>query len=122
MTEPLDLPRHPAIRVTDIPGRGRGVVAIEPIRHGELLEAAPIVRLMPEDSPPKGSPLYDYAFAWDEPPFAEAIAFGVLSLVNHAAEPNATIECDLDTQTIRLVAARDIEAGEEITFDYGVPL
>ena len=122
MTEPLDLPRHAGIRVAEIPNRGRGVVAIEPIRHGELIEASPVVRLLPDATPPKTSPLYDYCFAWDEPPFVEAIAFGVPSLVNHSAAPNATIDCDLDTQSIRLLAARDIEAGEEITFDYGVPL
>jgi len=122
MPEPLDLPRHPGIRVTRIDGRGRGVVAVEPILAGELIEAAPVARLRPGDSPAPVSPLYDFAFAWDEPPFAEAIAFGIVSLVNHAAAPNATLRCDVAEQTIRLLAAHDIVAGEEITIDYGIPL
>ena len=122
MTEPLDLPRHPGIAVSDIPGRGRGVLAVEPIRKGELIEAAPVVRLLPEASPPKPSPLYDYLFAWDEPPFAEAIAFGIVSLVNHASPATATLACDFSDGTIRLLAQTDIEAGEEITIDYGIPL
>lgn len=122
MTEPLDLPRHPGIRATKIEGRGRGVVAIEPIRKGELIEASPVVRLLPDASPPKSSPLFDYVFAWDEPPFAEAIAFGIVSLVNHATPANATLACDIPGQTLRLLAATDIEAGEEVTIDYGIPL
>ena len=122
MTEPLDLPRHRGIRVTEIEGRGRGVVAIEPIRKGELIEASPVVRLLPDASPPKSSPLYDYVFAWDEPPFAEAVAFGIVSLVNHALAANATLACDIPGQTLRLLAASDIEAGEEITIDYDIPL
>ena len=122
MTDPLDLPRHPGIRVTQIPDRGRGVVAIEPIRKGELIEASPVVRLLPDTSPPKSSPLYDYVFAWDEPPFAEAIAFGIVSLVNHAVPANATLACDISGQTLRLLATTDIEAGDEITIDYGIPL
>jgi SET domain-containing protein len=122
MTEPLDLPRHPGIRVACMEGRGRGVVAVEPIRAGELIETAPVVRLRPGDSPESGSPLYQYTFAWDEPPFTEAIAFGVVSLVNHAAAPNATLRCDIAEQTLRLLAARDIAAGEEISIDYGIPL
>lgn len=122
MTEPLDLPRHPGIRVADIANRGRGVVAIEPIGKGALIEASPVVRLLPDASPPKSSPLFDYVFAWDEPPFAEAVAFGVVSLVNHAAPANATLACDIAGQTLRLLAAADIEAGEEITIDYGIPL
>ena len=122
MSEPLDLPRHPGIAVTDIPGRGRGVVAMEPLIRGELIEAASVIRLVPDASPPKTSPLFDYVFAWDEPPFIEAVALGVVSLVNHSATPVATLECDFGKQTIRLLAARDIEAGEEITIDYGIPL
>ena len=62
MTEPLDLPRHPSIRVTELQGRGRGVVAIEPIRKGELIEASPVVRLLPDARPPKSSPLFERAY------------------------------------------------------------
>jgi uncharacterized protein len=122
MSEPLDLPRHAGIAVVDIPGRGRGVVAVEPILEGELIEAAPVLRLLAAESPAKTSPLFDYVFAWDEPPFIEAVAFGIVSLVNHAALPSARLECDFAEQTIRLLAARSIEAGEEITIDYGIPL
>jgi SET domain-containing protein len=122
MVEPLDLPRHPGIRVAPRPGRGRGVVAVESIRQGELIEAAPVARFGPDHRLPAGHPLDDYAFAWDEPPFAEAIAFGLVSLVNHASAPNARLARDLGERTIRLLAARDISAGEEVTIDYAIPL
>lgn len=122
MTAPLDLPRHPGVRVTLLSGKGRGVVAVEPIRHGELIEAAPVVPLVPEESPPPGTALFDYTFAWGEPPFAEAIALGIVSLVNHSSDPNVRVETDLASRTLRLIASRDIAAGEEICFDYGIPL
>jgi SET domain-containing protein len=120
MTEALDLPRHAALRVTEISGKGRGLVAIEPIGRGELLEAAPVVRLEERDRLPDGHPLSDYAFAWDETPFEEAIAFGLVSLCNHSDRPNATVVRDYPNRCLRLVAVADIAPGEEVVFRYGV--
>ena len=122
MTEPLDLPRHPAIRVVDLFGKGRGVVAIEPIHRGELIEASPVIPLRAADALAKGHALFDYAFAWETQPFAEAIALGMVSLANHSPHPNASLAPDYRAKTLRLVALRDIEEGEEITIDYGIPL
>lgn len=122
MTEPLDLPRHPALRVAALPGKGRGLVAIEPVRHGELLEAAPVVPLALEHRLAADHPLEPYAFAWDEAPFREALAFGVISVINHSPTPNARLVQDHTNRVLRAIAAADIAAGEEITFDYGIPL
>jgi SET domain-containing protein len=118
--EPLDLPRHPAVRVAVLPGKGRGIVAIEPIGEGELIEAAAVVRLEERHRLPDDHPLFDYAFAWDEPPFEEAIAFGILSLANHSEQPNAVVVRDYPNACLRLVALAGIAAGEEVTFRYGV--
>lgn len=122
MTAPAGVLPAAAVRVARLPGRGRGLVAAEPIRTGRLIEAAPVVRLVPADRLPAGHPLWAYTFAWDEPPFAEAIAFGLMSLANHAAVPNAGLSLDIPGLTIRLLATADIAAGEEITIDYGIPL
>jgi SET domain-containing protein len=122
VTEPVDLPRSEALRLIEIPGKGRGVVAIEPLRAGELLEIAPVIPLTEADRPAQNTILYDYPFLWDDPPYIEAIALGLISMVNHSEAPNAQFETDHASRTVRLTALRDIAPGEEITFDYGIPL
>ena len=122
MSEPLDVPRHEALRLTDIDGKGRGVIAIEPINAGALLEIAPVIPLTTESSPMPDQILYAYPFLWDDPPFIEAIALGLISMINHSDEPNAQFETDIPHKIVRVTALRDIAAGEEVTFDYGIPL
>jgi SET domain-containing protein len=122
VTEPLDLVRHAALRVAEIDGKGRGVITVEPIPSGALLEVAPVVRLTDEDTPPRDSVLYDYPFLWNDPPYREAFVLGLASIINHSVSPSAKIEADIANRVLRLIAIRDIAAGEEITFDYGIPL
>lgn len=122
MTEPLDLPRHPAIRIIAIPGKGNGVVAIEPILKGALIEAAPVIPMTAANRLAGMHPLYPYTFAWDEPPFDEAIALGVISLINHSETANATLARDYTNRVLTVTAQQDIEAGAEITIHYGIPL
>ena len=122
MTEPLNLPRHADLRIADMPGKGRGVIAAAPIAAHTVLEVAPVIPLAPKDQPGQGSVVYDYPFYWDEAPYVEAIALGMLSMVNHSKDPNAWFEPDIPNRVIRVAALRDIAAGEEITFDYGIPL
>jgi len=119
---PLDLPRHPALRVADFPGRGRGLVAGAPIRKGELLEIAPVIPLRREDLGAREKGIFSYPFDWPEPPYAEAIALGLVSLLNHSSAPNADFETDIPSRLIRCFALADIAAGAEITIDYGIPL
>jgi len=118
----LDLPRHPDLRIAAVAGKGRGVVAAGPIAAGTLLEVAPVIPLAAPDQPPRGSVVYDYPFLWDDPPFIEAIALGMISMVNHSERPNAAFETDIPNRVVRLSALTDIAAGEEVTFDYGIPL
>lgn len=118
----LVMDRHPLLRVTDLVGRGRGVIAAGPIAKGTLLEAAPVIRMRPQDRVSRGHALFDYTFAWDQPPYDEAIALGLVSLVNHSDRPNATIRPDYASLALRLIALADVAAGQEIAFDYGVAL
>jgi SET domain-containing protein len=122
VSEPLELPRHDALRLTDIEGKGRGVITIEPILAGALLEISPVIPLASKDQSPRDAILYDYPFLWDDPPFIEAIALGLISMINHSDTPNAQFETDVPNKLVRLTALRDIAAGEEVTFDYGIPL
>jgi hypothetical protein len=122
MSDPLSLPRHPDLRIADMPNKGRGVVTAAAIAEGTVLEVAPVIPLLPKDQPGRGSVVFDYPFYWDDAPYVEAIALGMLSMVNHSKEPNAWFEPDIPNKVIRVAALRDIAAGEEITFDYGIPL
>jgi SET domain-containing protein len=115
-------PRHPALRIADLAGKGRGLVGAGPIARGELLEAAPVIPLRRDELGARARGIFSYPFDWPEPPFAEAIALGLVSLINHSTAANADWELDIPKRAIRLFATRDIAAGEEITIDYGIPL
>jgi uncharacterized protein len=102
--------------------KGRCLVAVEPIRRGALIEAAPVVVFSSDDARLiDRTPLFDYYFRWQgdiKAGGSGAIAFGLVSLCNHAPEPNATVRQNCGDNTLDLYAAADITAGEEITICY----
>jgi SET domain-containing protein len=114
------------IAFRNVPGKGRGVMATEPIARGELVERSPVIPIAHDVSEKPG--LSDYAFAWGEdvPGFAPgqecAIALGYLGLYNHARPSNLKLVRHYDEKEMSVEALRDIEAGEELTIDYDVPL
>lgn len=118
----LELQRHAALRIAEFDGKGRGLLAAAPIAAGVLLDVAPVIPMTPADASAPGTVLYDYPFRWDDPPYVEAIALGAISMANHSADANARFETDIPLRVVRLFAARDIAAGEEITIDYAIPL
>ncbi|NJL25190.1 MAG: SET domain-containing protein [Calothrix sp. SM1_5_4] len=89
---------------------GRGVFALKKIRRGETIASF-------------DGDIFDDDFAeWTEDLLNHAIQIGkalwrdsegIARLVNHSCEPNCGIKRRVD-----IVAMRDIEAGEQITFDY----
>ncbi len=118
----LAMPRHEALGVAEIPGKGRGLVACAELVRGQLLEVAPVIPMTFSDGTERSSVLFNYPFAWEAEPYVEAIALGAISMCNHSATANAWFEPDLANKVIRLFAARRIAAGEEITIDYGPDL
>ena len=73
----------------------------------------------------------NYIFLWEPGTTGEdlyrqegraAIALGYTSLVNHSATPNCAFTRHFEALALDLHAIRTIEAGEEITFDYGMTL
>ncbi len=110
-----------------LPGRGRGVLARAAIAKGEIVEVSPVLPLALKDSECPG--LNDYSLAWGEDVPGGlggekecAVGLGYLSLYNHAQPPNVTFDHRYDAEEIAVTALRDIDAGEELTIDYGVPL
>jgi hypothetical protein len=70
--------------------RGRCLIAAGPILQGELIEAAPVVAFSSEDARLiDQTPLFDYYFRWQgdiKAGGSGAIAFGLVSLCNHASQ------------------------------------
>ena len=98
---------------------GRGVFTSEAIPEGAVMEICPVIVLPREEVPViHGTRLHDYYFSWGWNDDQCAIALGYGSLYNHAYEPNARYQVDIDDETLEIIALRDIEAGEEITVSY----
>ena len=120
------------LRVVDCGRRGRGVVADRRIAAGELVERSPVL-IIPGGERAAIDPtnVGNYIFLWEPGTVGEdiyrqegraAIALGYTSLVNHSSEPNCAFTRHFDALVLDLHALRTIEAGEEITFDYGMTL
>ena len=120
------------LSIVTVGGRGRGVIADEPIRKGELVERSPVLVIPPTDrAATDGTIVFTYVFMWEHDTVEEdlykhegrsAIALGFTSLLNHSYTPNCDFIRHIDDLVIDLVAARDIEAGEELTIDYQMTL
>ena len=100
--------------------KGRGVFAARPFAAGELVEVCPVVLLRkPYEALHKE--LKTVVFHWEVPEGAaatQALALGYGSLYNHASPSNLRYETDAQALVIRLVAVRNVEAGEELTINY----
>ncbi len=114
------------------PKKGRGIVATQGIREGELIERSPVL-IIPRNDRALVDPtiMFTYVFMWEHGTVEEdlykhdgraAIALGFTSLLNHSYRPNADFFRHIDELMIDVVALRDIEAGEEITIDYRMTL
>jgi SET domain-containing protein len=111
----------PRLAVAIIAGKGRGVFALEAIASGEAVVTDCVIAVPHDHFERVGPPLGSYPFAWRDG--NDALALGLTSLANHdGKDPNCFTERDYARQLLRLVAKRDIKAGEEITYDYKVPL
>ena len=106
-----------------IPGKGRGVFALKKIKKGAIVEIAPVTPMSKKNVPPSEAP-DGLVIDWDGSKKGKeyAIVFGYVMLYNHSDEPNIELESDLGEMTITVTALRDIKAGEELAWDYGVDL
>jgi hypothetical protein len=111
---------NPDLRLSHIPGKGRGVTANKRFSKGELIEEDPVIELPdPEWQELEKTALKDYYFVWTE--CSTAIPLGNGALLNYSETPNAEAIRNLQSQSMAFVALRNIEPGEEITIDYNSP-
>lgn len=107
-----------------VPKIGRGVIARIDAKKGTVLERSPVI-VAPvgdfEAGHGEETILDHYLLTWEEKgeDIEHAVGLGYLMLYNHSRYPNAEFRYDYPNREIEVVALRDIEAGEEITHDYG---
>jgi hypothetical protein len=114
------------IEIRDDPAKGRGIFARQAIAAGTLIEAAPVI-IVPAAQCPllDRTILHDYYFHWDGDPEGNgrgAVPLGLVALCNHSRRPNARVRRNLSQETLDLLAAAPIAAGDELTIDYNCPL
>ncbi|MFA5877758.1 MAG: SET domain-containing protein-lysine N-methyltransferase [Candidatus Staskawiczbacteria bacterium] len=110
------------IKVVNIAGKGRGVVATEDIKSGEIIEVCPIVFLSEKEVSflEKESGVLKFYYLIQTATNKFCIMLGYGSLYNHSFEPNADIDYDTSNPKDHLFveAIKDIKKGEEIVYDY----
>jgi hypothetical protein len=94
---------------------GRGVFATRDFAKGEAVESCPTLEL-PGDT--VTGRLGDYVFGSAENEDDVILLLGYGMLYNHSSEANCEYVQD-GPQVITFLTLRDVEAGEELTIDYG---
>jgi hypothetical protein len=113
------------IEVRSSPIHGRGAFASGAIRRGELFHTAHLLVFDCEQSAAlEKTAAANYVFHVEDCPDdpnsdMTGIALSPISFVNHDRKCNASFEVNAGSLTVTFTALRDIEAGEEITIDYG---
>lgn len=112
------VPTKIIIKSSDI--HGLGVFATKRIKKGELIEESPYL-ILPIPTGERSSLLMNYRFAWPKGIGwrDHVVGLGYASYYNHSNDPNADWNSDLDTNTFKFTALRDIKPGEEIFVWYG---
>lgn len=96
---------------------GYCVLAKTPFAKGEIVEISPILFV---GSDAKGvHKLKDYIFEIDNEQDIYGIVLGYGSLYNHSDTPNVTFAYNPKNKQMYFIAARMINAGEELNIDYG---
>jgi hypothetical protein len=108
-----------ALVVRPVPGKGRGVVAGRRFSCYEVVASASVLVISEEDwAAVEATILGHYAFRWGDDGEERAIALSTASFFNHSYKPNTCPKLLLDDLRIDFLAIRDIDAGEELTFNY----
>jgi SET domain-containing protein len=114
------LPEVGLLKLVPIKGKGRGVITTRPIKRGKLVEASPVIRMKKRDRLDRNTVLSHYPFEWNDPPYVHAFPLGFAGLLNHSDTPNCKIESDIKGEVLCTYTLRNVEAGEELTWNYGI--
>ncbi|MFX1275694.1 MAG: SET domain-containing protein-lysine N-methyltransferase [Promethearchaeota archaeon] len=104
------------------PKKGKGLFAKQKIKKGTIIEIAHIILISNDDYERiQDTSLYNYIFIWDDPKkpnYMNALALSICQFINHSYEPNIKYLYNYKNQTIKYLAIRNIEEGEELTVNY----
>ena len=120
----LGNPRHLGVyAIRQFKRKGRGLLATRAIAAGAEIVTCPVIVYDDADAGRiSKTRLGDYNFRFGERQNRACIILGVISLCNHASEPNAEIVCHEAELMATLRAIREIAEGEEICIRYRRPL
>jgi uncharacterized protein len=120
------------LRIVALGAKGRGVIAERRIEPGEIVERSPVIIVPEADrAAVDRSNVGNYIVMWEHGTTANdfgtgkgraAIVLGFASLVNHSDTPNCDFVRHIEALALDLFTVRTIEAGEELTIDYGTAL
>ena len=113
-----------AICWQDVPGKGRGIFARRLIKKDEVIEVSPVIPMGKHNIPDDGGPPDGYVLEWrnDTPGEEHALVLGYVMFYNHAENGNLYLESDFDNNLVTVTATRDIQAGEELLWNYSCEL
>ncbi len=110
------------IKIVDIQGKGRGVVATQDIKKDEIIECCPIIFLSDKeiDFFESKSDVLKFYYLWQCAINKHCLMLGYGSLYNHSLSPNSDVDYNTEKSENHLFfyATKDIKAGEEIVYDY----
>ncbi len=115
------------LRIDDVQGKGRGAIATQSVKRGDLIEAAPVCTLPPEQRKVIAeTALSEYYFVMpteyhsSKDQASGHIVFGLSSFCNHSGKPNARVDWISGEHGLwaHLTALEDIQVGEEVTICY----
>ena len=109
------------VKIVEIKGKGRGVVATENIKLGEIIEVCPTIFISKEEAEfTKNSEVLKYYCLEQYAIGKSCVMLGYGSIYNHSKNPNADIEYNEEKPENYLTfrAIKDIKTGEEIVYDY----
>ena len=112
-------PRDGCIAVVDVPGKGRGVVAVRGFAAGDSIETAPVIPVDAAHVAALSTTVLDhYVYDWFPGSTGLAVALGCGSLYNHSYAPNAYYKKDFAKNTIEYIALIEIAPGTEVLVNY----
>lgn len=115
----LPLMIHPSIYIDRSDEMGRGVFTKEPISANTIIEASPVIVMSSEERKLLDQTLlHNYIFEWGADSKQCCMALGFVPVYNHSYKSNCEYEMNFETETIRIKAVRNIEAGEELFINY----
>ena len=109
----------PYLYVKQAEDMGLGVFTSEAIEADVVIEVSPVLVMSGEERKLLDqTALHDYIFEWGDSPKQCIVAWGYVSLYNHAYESNCEYEMDYQAGLISIKTMRPVCSGEQLFVNY----